>query len=54
MCQLMGVSRSAYYDYVRRADNCSVDPRHEEILEKVLSIANSAIIAMAAAESKKR
>lgn len=39
MCQLMGVSRSAYYDYVRCTDNCSVDPCHEEILETVLGIA---------------
>ncbi len=41
MCQLMGVSRSAYYDYVRCTDNCSADPYHEEILETVRGIANS-------------
>lgn len=41
MCQLMGVSRSACYDYVRCTDNCSADPYHEEILETVRGIANS-------------
>jgi transposase-like protein len=41
MCQLMGVSRSAYYDDVRCTDNCSADPCHEEILETVRGIANS-------------
>ncbi len=41
MCQLMGVSRSAYYDYVRRTDNYSEKQCHEEILETVRGIANS-------------
>ncbi len=41
MCQLMGVSRSAYYDYVRRTDNCSEEQCHDEILETVRGIANS-------------
>ena len=41
MCQLMGVSRSAYYDYVRCTDSCSESQRHEEILEAVRDIANS-------------
>ena len=41
MCQLMGVSRSAYYDYVRCVDNCSESQRHEEILEAVRDIAKS-------------
>lgn len=41
MCQLMGVSRSAYYDYVRCADNCSADPCHLEILGAVRDIAKS-------------
>jgi len=41
MCRLMGVSRSAYYDYVRFADNCSADPCHEEMLGMVLDIAKS-------------
>ena len=40
MCQLMGVSRSAYYDYVRCTDNCSEKQCHEEILEAVRDIAN--------------
>lgn len=35
----MGVSRSAYYDYVRCTDKCSADPCHEEILETVRGIA---------------
>ena len=41
MCQLMGVSRSAYYDYVRRTDNYSEKQCHVEILETVRGIANS-------------
>ncbi|PXX07534.1 hypothetical protein SAMN05421510_11421 [Nitrosomonas ureae] len=41
MCQLMGVSRSAYYDYVRRTDNYSEKQCHEEILETVRGIAKS-------------
>lgn len=39
LCQLMGVSRSAYYDHVRCTDNYSADPCHEEILETVRGIA---------------
>ncbi len=41
MCQLMGVSRSAYYDYVRCTDNCSEKQCHEEILGTVRDIAKS-------------
>ena len=41
MCRLMGVSRSAYYDYVRCTDNCSESQCHEEMLETVRDIANS-------------
>ena len=41
MCRLMGVSRSAYYDYVRCTDNCSESQCHEEILGTVRDIANS-------------
>ncbi|MCE7914450.1 MAG: IS3 family transposase, partial [Nitrosomonas sp. PRO4] len=41
MCQLMGVSRSAYYGYVRCVDNCSESQLHEEILEAVRDIAKS-------------
>jgi putative transposase len=41
MCQLMGVSRSAYYDYIRRTDNYSGKQCHEEILETVRGIAKS-------------
>lgn len=40
MCRLMGVSRSAYYDYVRCTDNCSESQCHEEMLETVRNIAN--------------
>jgi putative transposase len=39
MCRLMGVSRSAYYDYAWCIDNCSESQRHEEILEAVRDIA---------------
>ena len=39
MCQLMGVSRSAYYHYVRCAGNKSEETYHEEILETVRDIA---------------
>jgi len=41
MCRLMGVSRSAYYDYVRCTDNCSESQCHEGILGAVRDIANS-------------
>ena len=41
ICQLMGVSRSAYYDYVQCTGNCSESQRHEEILETVRDIAKS-------------
>ena len=41
MCQLMGVSRSAYYDYVRCVDNCSERQHHEEVLEVVRGIGKS-------------
>lgn len=37
----MGVSRSAYYDYVRCVDNCSESQHHKEILEVVRDIAKS-------------
>ena len=39
MYQLMGVSRSAYYGYVRCVDNCSENQHHEEIFEAVWNIA---------------
>ena len=54
MCQLMGVSRSAYYDYVRRTDNCSVDLYREKILEAVRDIANCSDHTTTAAESERR
>ncbi|WP_371113311.1 IS3 family transposase, partial [Nitrosomonas sp. Nm33] len=38
MCQLMGVSRSAYYNHVRRAVNQEKEARHEEMLEAVRNI----------------
>jgi len=41
MCQLMGVSRSAYYNYVRRVRNRSEASCHEEILGAVRDIAKS-------------
>ena len=41
MCQLLGVSRSAYYDYVRCVDDCSENQRHEEKLKAVRDIARS-------------
>jgi len=41
MCQLMGVSRSAYYDYVRCTDKGSADSCHLEILGTVRDIAKS-------------
>ncbi|SCZ84145.1 Integrase, catalytic region (fragment) [Nitrosomonas mobilis] len=41
MCQLMGVSRSAYYDYVRCTDHCSADPCHLETLETIRDLAKS-------------
>ena len=41
MCQLMGVSRSACYDYVRCTDHCSADPCHLETLETIRDLAKS-------------
>jgi putative transposase len=41
MCRLLGVSRSAYYDYVPRKDNRRSDPYHEELLDAVRNIAKS-------------
>lgn len=41
MCQLMGISRSACYDYVRCTDNYFEKQCHEEILETVRDIAKS-------------
>lgn len=41
MCRLLGVSRSAYYDYVQRKDNWSDDPHHEKLLDVVRDIAKS-------------
>ena len=39
MCQQLGVSRSAYYDYVQRNDNRPDDPHHEELIDVVREIA---------------
>lgn len=41
MCQLMGVSRSAYYDYVQRTGKRCEGLHHEEMLEAVRGIAKS-------------
>lgn len=40
-CRLLGVSRSAYYDYVQRKGNRRSDPYHEEMLDVVRDIAKS-------------
>ena len=40
-CQLLGVSRSAYYDYVQRKGNRRSDPYHEGMLDAVRDIAKS-------------
>ncbi len=37
----IGISRSAYYDYVRCTDNCSADSCHEKILETIRNIGKS-------------
>jgi putative transposase len=41
MCRQLGVSSSAYYDYVQRNDNRADDPHHKEMLAAVLAIAKS-------------
>jgi transposase InsO family protein len=40
-CQVLGVSRNGYYQYIKRLLNRSVDPEHEELLEWVKDIAES-------------
>lgn len=41
MCQLMGLNRSAYYDYVRCAGNQFDALFYEEMLETIRGIAKS-------------
>ena len=41
MCQLMGVSRSAYYDYEQRCCNHSDDLYHRQLIDAVRDIARS-------------
>ena len=40
-CQVLGVSRNGYYQYMKRLSNRSDDPEHEEMLEWVKDIARS-------------
>ncbi len=41
MCRLLGVSRSAYYDYEQRRRNCPDDLHHRQLLDAVKNIAKS-------------
>ncbi len=41
MCQLLGVTRSGYYDYHRRNEGKTTDPYHRELLEAVRGIARA-------------
>lgn len=41
MCRLLGVSRSAYYDYEQRRRNCPDDLHHRQLLDAVKNIAES-------------
>ena len=41
MCQLLGVTRSGYYDYQRRNSGKADDPYHLELLEAVKDIAKA-------------
>ena len=41
MCQLLGVTRSGYYDYFRRNQGKTDDPYHRELLEAVREIARA-------------
>ena len=41
MCQLLGVTRSGYYDYQRRNSGRVDDPYHLELLEAVKDIAKA-------------
>ena len=40
-CQVLGVSRNGYYQYIKRLENRPDDPAHEEMLEWVKDIAES-------------
>ncbi len=40
-CQVLGVSRNGYYQYVRRQETQPDDPKHQEMLEWVKDIAES-------------
>jgi transposase InsO family protein len=40
-CQVLGVSRNGYYQYIKRLLNRTADPEHEELLEWVKDIAES-------------
>ena len=40
LCRLLGVSRSGFYDYLRRQDR-DPDPEHEEKLEWVRDLAEA-------------
>ena len=41
MCQLLGITRSGYYDYQRRNKGKVDDPYHRELLEAVRDIAKA-------------
>jgi putative transposase len=41
MCQLLGITRSGYYDYQRRNEGKVDDPYHRELLETVRDIAKA-------------
>ncbi|MBK6511010.1 MAG: IS3 family transposase [Haliea sp.] len=41
ICQLLGVTRSSYYDYLRRNQGKTDDPYHRELLEAVREIAKA-------------
>ena len=49
MCRLLGVSRSAYYDYEQRRDH-SDDLCHSQLLDAVRELQDHAITPMAVAE----
>jgi len=41
MCRLLGVSRSAYYDYEQRHRSYPDDPHHRQLIDAVKNIAES-------------
>lgn len=53
MCRLFRVSRSAYYDYVRRQANHSDNSYHMKLIDTIMNIAESSHYAYGSRRMKK-